>query len=83
MKKSPLISNNWCAHRENVNTFFGYPADIRRVIHITDATKLLINVIHAAIEKVKVFSTDNPLRKYSSGDKGCAKIEICRFRTGS
>lgn len=32
--KYPQISKSWSAHRENLNTFFSYPPDIRKAIYI-------------------------------------------------
>lgn len=61
--KYPQISKNWRAHWENLNTFFGYPPDIRKAIYTTNAIELLNSVIRAAIKKRKVFPTDDSVRK--------------------
>ncbi|HAM8894775.1 TPA: transposase, partial [Escherichia coli] len=45
------------------NTFFGYPADIRKAINTTNAIESLNSVIRAAIKKRKVFPTDDSVRK--------------------
>ncbi|HCM6292639.1 TPA: transposase [Salmonella enterica subsp. enterica serovar 16:l,v:-] len=57
------ISKNWRAHRENLNTFFGYPPDSRKAIYTTNAIESLNSVIRAAIKKRKVFPTDDSVRK--------------------
>ena len=61
--KYPQISKSWCAHWENLNTFFNYPPDIRRAIYTTNAIESLNSVIRAAIKKRKVFPTDDSVRK--------------------
>ncbi|KFC77188.1 IS256 family transposase [Buttiauxella agrestis] len=61
--KYPQISKSWCAHWENLNTFFGYPPDIRKAIYTTNAIESLNSVIRAAIKKRKVFPTDDSVRK--------------------
>ncbi len=61
--KYPQISKSWRAHRENLNTFFGYPPDIRKAIYTTNAIESLNSVIRTAIKKRKVFPTDDSVRK--------------------
>ncbi|EKH2409897.1 IS256 family transposase [Escherichia coli] len=61
--KYPQISKSWRAHWENLNTFFGYPADIRKAIYTTNTIESLNSVIRAAIKKRKVFPTDDSVRK--------------------
>ncbi|HAC7851217.1 TPA_asm: IS256 family transposase [Salmonella enterica] len=61
--KYPQISKSWRVHWENLNTFFGYPADIRKAIYTTNAIESLNSVIRAAIKKRKVFPTDDSVRK--------------------
>ncbi|HEN3334205.1 TPA: IS256 family transposase [Yersinia enterocolitica] len=61
--KYPQISKSWRAHWENLNTFFGYPPDIRKAIYTTNAIESLNSVIRAAIRKRKVFPTDDSVRK--------------------
>ncbi|MGV3977814.1 IS256 family transposase [Citrobacter freundii] len=61
--KYPQISKSWCAHWENLNTFFNYPPDIRKAIYTTNAIESLNSVIRAAIKKRKVFPTDDSVRK--------------------
>ena len=59
--KYPQISKSWRAHRENLNTFFGYPPDIRRAIYTTNAIE--------SLNSVNRLSTEG----YLSGDKGCVE----------
>ncbi|WP_145476297.1 IS256 family transposase [Yersinia similis] len=61
--KYPQLSKSWRAHWENLNTFFGYPPDIRKAIYTTNAIESLNSVIRAAIKKRKVFPTDDSVRK--------------------
>ncbi|SQH40293.1 transposase IS1113 [Salmonella enterica] len=61
--KYPQINKSWRAHWENLNTFFGYPPDIRRAMYTTNAIESLNSVIRAAIKKRKVFPTDDSVRK--------------------
>ncbi|KKF35756.1 IS256 family transposase [Erwinia tracheiphila] len=61
--KYPQISKSWRAHGENLDTFFGYPSDIRKAIYTTNAIESLNRVIRAAIKKRKVFPTDDSVRK--------------------
>lgn len=61
--KYPQSSKSWRAHRENLNTFFSYPPDIRKAIYTTNAIASLNSVIRAAIKKRKVFPTDDSVRK--------------------
>ena len=61
--KYPQISKSWRAHWENLNTFFGYPPDIRKAIYTTNAIESLNSVIRQAIKKRKTFPTDDSVRK--------------------
>ncbi len=72
--KYPQISKSWHAHWENLNTFFGYPPDIRKAIYTTNAIESLNSVIRAAIKKRKVFPTDDSVSEGClSGDQRCLK----------
>ena len=62
-EKYPQMSKSWRAHWENLNTFFGYPPDIRKAIYTTNAIESLNSVIRQAIKKRKVFPTDDSVRK--------------------
>lgn len=61
--KYPQISKSWHTHWENLNTFFAYPAEIRKAIYTTNAIESLNSVIRQAIKKRKVFPTDDSVRK--------------------
>lgn len=62
-EKYPQISKSWRTHWENLNTFFGYPPDIRKAIYTTNAIESLNSVIRQAIKKRKVFPTDDSVKK--------------------
>lgn len=62
-EKYPQISKSWRAHWKNLNTFFGYPPDIREAIYTTNIIESLNSVIRLAIKKRKVFPTDDSVRK--------------------
>jgi len=51
--KYSQISKSWRAHWENLKTFFGYPADIRKAIYTTNTIESLNSVIRAAIKKTQ------------------------------
>ncbi len=81
--KYPQISKSWRAHWENLNTFFGYPPDIRKAIYTTNAIESLNSVIRQAIKKRKVFPTDDSVRKVIDlAIKDASKNGVCRSRTG-
>ncbi|SQA42428.1 putative transposase [Yersinia pestis] len=72
--KYPQISKSWRTHWENLNTFFGYPPDIRKAIYTTNAIESVNSVIRAAIKKAQSV----PDRRLSAegclfGDQGCIK----------
>ncbi len=81
--KYPQISKSWRAHRENLNTLFSYPPDIRKAIYTTNAIESLNCVIRAAIKKRKVFPTDDSVRKVIYlAIKYASKNGVGRSRTG-
>ncbi len=81
--KYPQISKSWRAHRENLNTLFSLPPDIRKAIYTTNAIESLNSVIRAAIKKRKVFPTDDSVRKVIYlAIKDASKNGVCRSRTG-
>jgi len=72
--KYPQISKSWRAHWEYLNTFFGYPPDIRKAIYTTNAIESLNSVIRAAIKKAKgVPDRRLGAKSYLFGDQGCFK----------
>ena len=62
-EKYPQISKSWRAHWHNLNTYFAYPADMRRAIYTTNAIESLNSVIRHAIKKRKVFPNDESAKK--------------------
>ena len=62
-EKYPQISRSWQANWANLNTLFRYPEDIRRAIYTTNAIESLNSVIRKAINKRKLFPTDDSARK--------------------
>lgn len=59
----PQISRSWRAHWHNLNTLFGYPEDIRKAIYTTNAIESLNSVIRKALQKRKLFPTDESAKK--------------------
>lgn len=62
-EKYPRISQTWLKHWDNLNTIFNYPPDIRKAIYTTNAIESLNSVIRKAINKRKIFPTDESARK--------------------
>ena len=61
--KYPQISRSWRAHWHNLNTLFDYPEDIRKAIYTTNAIESLNRVIRKAVQKRKLFPTDESAKK--------------------
>ena len=61
--KYPRISKSWLDNWQNLNTLFRYPADIRKAIYTTNAIESVNSVIRKALNKRKVFPTDDAARK--------------------
>ena len=59
----PQISRSWLNHWENLNTFFDYPPDIRKAIYTTNAIESLNSVVRAAVNKRKVFTSEDSAKK--------------------
>ena len=59
----PRISKSWLDNWHNLNTLFNYPMDIRKAIYTTNAIESLNSVIRKALNKRKVFPTDDSARK--------------------
>ena len=59
----PAISKSWRANWAQLNPFFAYPADIRKVIYTTNAIESLNSVIRHATKKRKIFASDDSVRK--------------------
>ena len=62
-EKYPRISKSWLNNWQNLNTLFQYPEDIRKAIYTTNTIESVNSVIRKAINKRKVFPTDNAARK--------------------
>lgn len=62
-EKYPQISKSWRSRWEHVRTLFEYPNDIRRAIYTTNAIESLNSVIRKALNKRKVFPTDQAAMK--------------------
>ncbi len=61
--KYPQISKSWRNHWHNLNLFFTYPKDIRKVIYTTNAIESLNSVIRKSVKTRKVFPNDNSALK--------------------
>ena len=61
--KYPQISRSWTEKWENLNTFFAYPADIRKAIYTTNAIESLNSVVRKAVKKRKVFPSEDSAKK--------------------
>ena len=62
-EKYPQISRSWRSHWPNLNTLFNYPPDIRKAIYTTNAIESLNSVIRKAINKRKLFPTEESAKK--------------------
>ncbi len=56
--KYPHVVKSWRNNWEGLTVFFNYPKDIRKAIYITNATLSLNSVIRTAVNKCKVFPSD-------------------------
>ena len=56
--KYPHVIKSWRNNWEGLTVFFGYPKDIRKVIYTTNAIESLNSVIRTAVNKRKVFPSD-------------------------
>ncbi len=61
--KYPQISRSWRSHWDHLNTLFLYPEDIRKAIYTTNAIESLNSVIRKAVNKRKLFPSDDSARK--------------------
>jgi len=62
-EKYPMISRSWRSHWHHLNTLFQYPDEIRRAIYTTNAIESLNSVIRKAVNKRKLFPTDDSAMK--------------------
>jgi putative transposase len=61
--KYPQIPKSWKKNWPNLITFFDYPADIRKVIYITNAIESLNSVIRKSVKTRKLFPSDDAAKK--------------------
>jgi transposase-like protein len=52
------VVKSWRSNWEGLTVFFGYPKDIRKAIYTTNAIESLNSVIRTAVNKRKVFPSD-------------------------
>ena len=57
-KEYPHVVKSWRNNWEGLTVFFEYPKDIRKVIYTTNAIESLNSVIRTAVNKRKVFPSD-------------------------
>ena len=62
-EKYPQVHKSWRANRENLNTLFEYPPEIRKAIYTTHAIESLNRAIRKATKRRKVCPTDDSARK--------------------
>jgi transposase-like protein len=62
-KKYPSISKSWRTNWENLNEFFNYPAEIRKVIYTTNAIESLNSSLRKVTQKRSAFPTDDSIYK--------------------
>jgi len=62
-KKYPSISKSWRNNWNNLNEFFSYPENIRKVIYTTNAVESLNSSLRKVIQKRSAFPTDESIFK--------------------
>lgn len=62
-KKYPAISKSWYSRWEQLNTLFGYTADIRKVIYTTNAIESLNMTLRKVMKNKRVFPNDTAVFK--------------------
>ena len=61
--KYPQIAKSWQANWSGLSVFFNYPKDIRKAIYTTNAIESLNSVLRSAVNKRKVFPSDDSSKK--------------------
>lgn len=61
--KYPQIAKSWQANWSGLSVFFNYPKDIRKAIYTTNAIESLNSVLRFAVNKRKVFPSDDSAKK--------------------
>ncbi len=81
--KYPQISKSWRAHRENLNTLFSYPPDIRKAIYTTNAIESLNSV---SVLRLKNAKCSRRMTQYERlfiwRSRMRRKNGVCQSRTG-
>jgi len=62
-KKYPMISKSWRINRDNLNEFFSYPNEIRRIIYTTNAIESLNFTLRKVTKNRSAFPTDEAALK--------------------
>ena len=62
-KKYPMISKSWRSNWDNLNEFFSYPDNIRRVIYTTNAVESLNYTLRKVTKNRSAFPTDEAALK--------------------
>lgn len=62
-KKYPMISKSWRTHWDNLNEFFSYPDEIRRIIYTTNAIESLNYSLRKVTKNRASFPTDDAIMK--------------------
>ncbi|MEW9906673.1 MAG: transposase [Candidatus Symbiodolus clandestinus] len=70
---------------DRLSPFFGYPADIRKVIYTTNAIESLNSVLRNAINKRKAFPSDESVKKvlWLAIQRWPLKNRLCQSVTGA
>ncbi len=62
-RKYPMISKSWRTNWDNLNEFFGYPKEIRRIIYTTNAVESLNFSLRKITKNRAAFPTDDAVMK--------------------
>lgn len=62
-RKYPMISKSWRTHWDNLNEFFSYPNEIRKVIYTTNAIESLNFSLRKVTKNRSAFPTDDAVMK--------------------
>lgn len=62
-RKYPMISKSWRSNWDNLNEFFGYPKEIRRIIYTTNAVESLNFSLRKITKNRAAFPTDDAVMK--------------------
>ena len=59
----PTISRSWKRHWDDLSTFYGYPAEIRRVLYTTNPVESVNRSLRKVCKNRSVFPNDEAVRK--------------------